>query len=945
MAQEENKVQKEDKRLFLLDAFALIYRAYYGFIKNPIRNSKGQETSAAYGFTNTLNELIRREKPTHIAVVFDSEGDTKRVEEHEFYKANREAMPDGIRDMLDYIKKIIKGFNVPMYSLTGYEADDIIGTIAKMKEKEGYTVYMVTPDKDFAQLVSENIFIYKPGRKGGDIEIIGVPEVKAKWEVEDPIQVIDILGMWGDAVDNIPGIPGVGEKTAKKFIKEFGSMEALFENTDKLKGKMKEKVEANKEQGLISKKLATIILDVPVDVTDSDLTLDAPNYEELSKIFNELEFRNLAKRILGNNVVGDNSKAQIGDQMSLFGGVANRNPIQASKTNPEPNILSNANNIKNTKHNYQLLTEENIDKLIHDIKSKKSFTFDTETTGLNPLTAEIVGLSISIKENEAFYMPFSENKEETIEKLNPLKILFENEEIEKVAQNLKFDKHVLLRYNIEVKGKQFDTMLAHYLLEPDLRHNMDSLAKNYLNYDTFSIVDLIGKKGKKQLSFRQVPIKKQIEYAGEDADITFQLAKKFKELLKEREVSDLLFDMEIPLVNVLTDMEEQGVNVDVNFLNNYSKVLQKDLEIAEAKIYEMAGIRFKLNSPKQLGEVLFEKMKIKYKGKKTKTGQYSTGEDKLQGLKKEHEIIEHILEYRQLAKLLSTYVDAIPKLINPNTNRLHTTFSQTVAATGRLSSINPNIQNIPIRTKRGREVRKAFVPKNDDYTLLAADYSQIELRLIAEMSKDKTMMEAFKNGEDIHTLTASKVFKVSLEEVTKEMRSNAKVVNFGIIYGVSAFGLSQQTDMSRKESKAIIDSYFETYPGIKEYMDKNIAFAREHGYVQTIMKRKRILDNILSQNAIIRGAAERNAINAPIQGSAADMIKIAMIDIFKELESRKLKTKMLLQVHDELIFDVYKLELEEVKALIKDKMENAIPNLEVPIIAEMGYGDNWLIAH
>ena len=945
MTENKNQEQKEDKRLFLIDAFALIYRAYYAFIKNPIRNSKGQETSAAYGFTNTLNELIKKEKPTHIAVVFDSQEDTKRVEEHEFYKANREAMPDGIRDMLEPIKSIIKGFNVPTYNLAGYEADDIIGTIAKMKEKEGYTVFMVTPDKDFAQLVSENIFIYKPGRKGGDIEITGVEEVKTKWEVEDPLQVIDILGMWGDAVDNIPGIPGVGEKTAKKFIKEFGSMENLFANTDKLKGKMKEKVEANVEQGLISKKLATIIIDVPIEITDSDLTLDKPNYEELTKIFNDLEFKNLAKRILANNLIGNNANAQIGEQMSLFGGLANTNPIQASKDNPEPNILSNAKNITNTEHNYILIDEKNIDKLIHDIKAKKSFTFDTETTGLNSLTAEIVGLAISIKENEAFYLPFSENIDETIEKLKPFKELFENEEIEKVAQNIKYDKHILLSYDIKVKGKQFDTMLAHYLLEPDLRHNMDSLAKNYLSYETVSIESLIGKKGKNQLSFRQVAINKQVEYAGEDADIAFQLAKIFKKLLKERNLEELFYKMEIPLVDVLTEMEEEGINVDVKFFNNYSLELNKEVELIKAKIFEIAGIRFNLDSPKQMGEVLFEKMKIKYKGKKTKTGQYSTGEDKLQSLKKEHEIIEYILEYRQIAKLLSTYVDAIPKLINVKTNRLHTTFSQAVAATGRLSSVNPNIQNIPIRTKRGRELRKAFVAKNSDYTLLAADYSQIELRLIAELSKDKTMLKAFKNGEDIHTLTASKVFGVELKDVSREMRSNAKVVNFGIIYGVSAFGLSQQTDLSRKESKAIIDSYFETYPGIKEYMDKNIAFAREHGYVQTIMGRKRILNNILSQNAIIRGASERNAINAPIQGSAADMIKIAMIDIFYELEKRNLKSKMLLQVHDELVFDVYKPELAEIKTLIKDKMENAISNLEVPIIAEMGEGENWLIAH
>jgi DNA polymerase-1 len=939
------KEQEQDKRLFLLDAFALIYRAYYAFIKNPITNSKGQDTSAAYGFTNTLNELIKKEKPTHIAVVFDSPGATDRAVEFEFYKANREAMPDGIRNMLEDIKAIIKGFNIPMYQLSGFEADDIIGTIAKQKEKEGYTVFMVTPDKDFAQLVSKNIFIYKPGRKGGEVEIIGVPEVQEKWHVEDPLQVIDILGMWGDAVDNIPGLPGVGEKTAKKFIKEFGSMENLFENTDKLKGKLKEKVEANKEQGLISKKLATIILDVPVDVKDEDLNLEEPNYEELGKIFSELEFKNLAKRILGSNFQ-TNTIAQAGDQMSLFGGAASSSTISPSSTNPEPVILSTSNTIEDTEHNYYLLEDEaQIQKLIHDIKAKKYFTFDTETTGLDSLVAEIVGLSICIKEKEAFYMPISEDREEAIKQLGIFKELFEDEEIEKIAQNIKYDKHILLRYGIEVKGKQFDTMLAHYLLEPDMRHNMDSMAKNYLNYEPVSITTLIGKKGKNQLSFKQVAIEKQVEYAAEDADITFQLSKIFRALCKENEVEELMQTIEIPLVNVLTDMEEEGINIDVDFLNDYEVTLAKELEIQEAKIYELSGVRFNLSSPKQLGEVLFDKMEIPYKGKRTKTGQYSTGEDKLQTLKKDNPIVAYILEFRQISKLLSTYVSAIPKLINSNTGRLHTTFSQAVAATGRLSSVNPNIQNIPIRTERGRKVREAFIPRSEEYTLLAADYSQIELRLIAEMSKDKVMLEAFNNGEDIHTLTASKVFKVDLEDVTREMRSNAKVVNFGIIYGVSAFGLSQQTDMSRKESKATIDAYFETYPGIKEYMDNNIAKARDNGYVETIMGRKRILKNIDSQNAILRGAAERIAINAPIQGSAADLIKIAMINVFDEMNKRSLKSKMLLQVHDELIFDVFKPELEEMKTLVKEKMEQAIQGLSVPIIAEIGVGENWLIAH
>ncbi|MGB1017832.1 MAG: DNA polymerase I [Chitinophagales bacterium] len=933
---------ENDKRLFLIDAFALIYRSYFAFIKNPIRNSKGIETSAAYGFTNTLNELIKKEQPTHIAVVFDAPEQTDRAVEHEFYKAHREAMPDGIRDMLPYIKNIVKAFNVPMYELAGYEADDIIGTIAKEKEKEGYTVFMVTPDKDFAQLVSENIFMYKPGRKGGEVEIIGIPEVKEKWEVEDPLQVIDILGMWGDSADNIPGIPGVGEKTAKKFIKEFGSMEGLFANTDKLKGKMKEKVEANKEKGIISKQLATIILDVPITVEDKDLNLEKPDFTELGKLFAELEFNNLAKRILGTNF-DPSTFAKKGDQMSLFGEVNNSKKTPATET---IEIANNFENIESIKPNYiHLKDEKDINALIEAIKKQKSFAFDTETTGLDSLNAEIVGISFCLEKNKAYYLPIELNRAKAKQRLAIFKTVLEDETIEKIGQNLKYDIHILLQYGIEVKQNIFDTMLAHYLIEPDGRHNMDALAKNYLNYETVSIETLIGKKGKNQLTFDKVDIEKQVKYAAEDADITYQLAGIFKTLLKEKELEKLYQELEIPLVDVLTQMEEEGINIDTDFLDNYAAELTLELNDFKSKIIDLAGVSFNLDSPKQLGEVLFDKMGIKYKGKKTKTGQYSTSEDKLQTYKKDNKIVEYILEYRQLAKLLSTYVLALPKLKNEKTGRVHSTFSQAVAATGRLSSNNPNLQNIPIRTARGRKVREAFVPRNEEYILLAADYSQIELRLIAELSKDEVMLEAFNQGEDIHATTASKVFKVALEDVTRAMRSNAKVVNFGIIYGVSAFGLSQQTDLSRTESKQIIEAYFETYPSIKKYMDDNIAFARENGFVKTIMGRKRILKDIISQNAIVRGHAERNAINSPIQGSAADMIKVAMIDIQEELNKRQLKSKMLLQVHDELVFDIYKPELEEMKLLIKEKMENAIPDLSVPIIAEMGTGENWLVAH
>lgn len=925
----------EDQRLFLLDAFALIYRAYYAFIKNPIKNSKGMNTSASYGFTLFLHDLLRKEKPSHLAVVFDSPGATDRAVEHSFYKANREAMPEDIREMIPYIKEIIKAFNIPMLELAGYEADDIIGTIAKVKEKEGHQVYMVTPDKDFAQLVSENVFIYKPSRQGNGVEILGVKEVKEKWEVDDPKQVIDILGMWGDAVDNIPGIPGVGEKTAKKLIQEYGSMENMLEHSHELKGKLRENVEANKEQALVSKMLATIILDVPVSVEDEDLEISEPDKEKLSDLFTELEFRTLGKRIIGDEYTVNQPTNTTG-QMDLFSSSDN-------DTGTVPNE-ERGKNIDNTEHTYTLVNEEkDLQKLITMLSRQKQIAFDTETTGLDVMNETILGISFSVHAHEGFYVPLTEeNRKGYLAKLKPL---LENEQVGKVGQNLKYDMHILANYGIEVKGELFDTMLAHYLLQPDLRHNMDFLSESYLGYTPVSIESLIGKKGKNQKTFSSVELEKQKEYAAEDADVTWQLAQTFEVLCKEQALDKVLREVEMPLVPVLTHMERNGVKLNENFLAAYSEQLNEELVATRTKIFETANTEFNMDSPKQLGEVLFDQMGIPYKGKKTKTGQYATGEDKLMTYAKDYPIVHDILEYRQIAKLRSTYVDALPKLIDPKTGRVHTTFSQATAATGRLSSVNPNLQNIPIRTERGRKVRQAFVPGGDEYIFMAADYSQIELRLIAELSGDAAMLEAFNQGLDIHAATAAKVFDVPLEKVTREMRGNAKTVNFGIIYGVSAFGLSQQTNLSRTESKEVIESYFKTYPGIKKYMDENVELAREKGYVTTILGRKRILKDINSRNAILRGHAERNAINTPVQGSAADMIKLAMIDIHAAMKERGMQSMMTLQVHDELVFDALKSEQEELEALVVEKMQSALPGLKVPIIAEVGTGTNWLEAH
>ncbi|MBQ4913973.1 DNA polymerase I [Maribacter sp. MMG018] len=942
----------EQKRLFLLDAYALIFRGYYALIKNPRINSKGMDTSAIMGFMNSLFDVIRREKPDHLAVCFDKGGSAERTELFPEYKANRDETPDAIRIAVPYIQDILKAMHIPSVVLEGWEADDIIGTLAKQAEKEDYKVYMVTPDKDFGQLVSENIFMYRPARMGNGIEIWGIPEVQKRFGVERPEQVIDYLGMMGDASDNIPGLPGVGDKTAKKFIAQFGSMEGLLENTDQLKGKMKEKVEEHKELGLLSKKLATICTECDVTFDAKDYEMSVPDAEKVQEIFEELEFRRLKDQFIklfskeaaadasqenGTPTPKKSSSSAGSGQFSLFGGDG------ASPATMKDS--SSRKTIKDVAHAYQSVTPGMAMKLfLQNLMKQTSVCFDTETTSLNPLEAQLVGIAFSWEATKGFYLPFPEDKEEAQQLIEQLRPFFESEDIEKIGQNLKYDIKVLHKYNIQVKGKLFDTMLAHYLINPDMRHNMDVLSETYLNYTPVSITELIGKKGKNQLNMRDVPLEQQTEYAVEDADITLQLAEHFRPELAEAKTEDLFNTIEIPLLRVLADMELEGIKLDEKFLNSLSEDLNNDIKNLEGKIYEAAGEEFNIGSPKQLGEILFNKMKLVDKPKKTKTGQYSTSEDVLSYLAKDHEIIRDVLEYRGLAKLKSTYIDALPEQVQPATGRIHTDYMQTVAATGRLSSNNPNLQNIPIRTERGRQVRKAFVPKDENYVLLAADYSQIELRIIAALSEETTMIEAFKNGEDIHASTASKVFNVPLEEVTREQRSNAKTVNFGIIYGVSAFGLSNQTDLSRSEAKELIDTYYKTYPKLRNYISEQIDFAREHGYVQTVLGRRRYLKDINGSNAIVRGAAERNAVNAPIQGSAADIIKIAMINIHKKLSEGNFKSKMLLQVHDELVFDIFKPELDELKTMIQSEMQNAF-ELSVPLDVEVGIGHNWLEAH
>lgn len=945
------------KRLFLLDAYALIFRGYYAFIKNPRINSKGMDTSAIMGFMNSLMDVIKREKPDHLAVAFDKGGSDYRLEMFTDYKANRDETPEAIKIAVPYIQALLNAMHIPIIEKAGFEADDLIGTLAKKAEQKGYKVYMVTPDKDFGQLVSENIFMYRPARMGNDIEIWGVEEVKQKFEITDPLQVIDFLGMMGDAVDNIPGLPGVGEKTAKKLLAEFGSMENLLANTDKLKGALKEKIEANKEQGILSKKLATILLDCPVEFDEDSFELTRPDIEKTDALFQELEFRQMKTQF--DKLFGSGKDYDEIDTTTAATGstpVAKKAPAKKAPENQmdlfgfvdeeDAPTFSNYATLATTSHFYQIVQGDlPVKLLLQNMLNQSSVCFDTETTGIDANVAELVGMSFAWEKGKAFYVPVPEKRDEAqtlVDKFHPF---FENETIEKIGQNIKYDLKILANYGVAIQGKLFDTMIAHYLINPDMRHNMDVLSETYLQYSPQSIETLIGKKGKNQLSMRDVPLEAIKEYAAEDADITFQLKEHFQPILERVGTKKLFDEIEIPLVQVLADMEREGIRLDVDYLKSMSTDMAIEVKALEQKIYEAAGETFNLASPKQLGDVLFDKLKIGgSKQKKTKTGQYATGEEVLSYLANEHQIVRDILEWRQLVKLQSTYVDALPNQVDPKTLRVHTDYMQTVAATGRLSSNNPNLQNIPIRTERGRQIRKAFVAKNEDYVLLSADYSQIELRIIAALSGEENMIKAFQNNEDIHRSTAAKVFNVALEEVTKEQRSNAKTVNFGIIYGVSAFGLSNQTNLSRSESAALIDAYYQTYPKLKSYMQNQVDFARENGFVETISGRRRYLKDINSANAVVRGAAERNAVNAPIQGSAADIIKIAMINIHRKLKTDNWQSKMLLQVHDELVFDVHKSELERIQPLIKHEMENAF-QMAVPLEVEIGQGRDWLEAH
>lgn len=942
---------QHEKKLFLLDAFALIYRAYYAFIKNPRINSKGQNTSAAFGFTNALLDVIKKEKPTHIAVVFDGPEETNRAVEFADYKAHREAMPEDIGSMIEPIKEIIEAFNIPVLISAGHEADDIIGTIAKKAEQNGFKTYMMTPDKDFAQLVSENIFIYKPAKGGNPAEILGIPEVLAKFEVDRPEQVIDVLGLWGDAADNIPGIPGIGEKTAKTLVKKYGSVEGLIANANELKGKQKENVINFAEQGLLSKRLATITLDVPVEFDAKSLELEEPNIDRVNAIFTQLEFKTLAKRVTGEEIAipqnasasnpGEKTKSVgVLDQLDLFGGPAIETDaieVQASS--------GNFKTIADTKPEYHFIdTREKREELLKLLLQQKSVCFDTETTELDAVDADVVGMSFSFAANTGYYVSTPPAERENI--VQEYKSFFENESIEKIAHNIKYDLKIIEKYGVEVKGSLFDTMIAHYLITPEGKHGMDYLSELYLNYKPISIETLIGKKGKAQGSMGDIDAKLISDYACEDADITYQLKQKFEPEIQKEHLKSLFYDMEMPLVRVLKEMETEGINLDVAALNKFSIELETDIIELEKQIKEIAGVQdFNLDSPKQLGEILFEHLKVDAKAKKTKTGQYKTDEDTLSKLEANHPIMKLILNYRSLRKLKSTYVDSLPEMVNKKTGRVHTSYLQTVAATGRLASNNPNLQNIPIRTEKGKEIRKAFIRRDENHMLLSADYSQIELRVIAAISQDENMIAAFKSGHDIHAATAAKVFHVDkIENVTRDQRSSAKAVNFGIIYGQSAFGLSQNLGISRTEAKEIIDSYWVQYPNIKKYLSDSVNFAREHGYVETIMKRRRYLADIVSANAIVRGFAERNAVNAPIQGSAADIVKIAMIHVYNEMKKQNLKSKMLLQVHDELVFDVVNSEKEIMEKLVKEKMEHAV-EIGVPLDIDYKFAVNWLEAH
>jgi DNA polymerase-1 len=927
----------DQKKLFLLDAMALIYRAYFAFSKNPRINSKGVNTSAVLGFANTLYDVLKNEKPTHIGVAFDTIAPTARHIEFVEYKATREKMPEDLAIAIPLVKKLLEAFNIPILYKDGFEADDVIGTLARQAEEKGFITYMMTPDKDFGQLVTEKTFIYKPARMGDKAEIMGIKEVCEKFGIQRPEQVIDILGLWGDASDNIPGIPGIGEKRAKELIAEFGSMENVLNNADKLKGKIKENVEAFRDQGLQSKSLATIILDVPIEFNEDDLIISEPNQQALKDLLEELEFRTFAKRVFTDLSVKEAETKTVQGQL-----------FSTSETQNENTPFARTKNITTSPHQYSLVDSPEARKaLLNKLKQSAEFCFDTETTGKDPQSAELAGISFAMNPGEAFFISLPENYNDCREIVHEFKQAFENPAIAKIGQNIKYDIAMLKWYEVEVKGKLFDTMLAHYLLEPDMRHGMDVLAETYLNYKTISYDELTEKNRGKQLSMRlvqQTKITELVDYACEDADITLQLKNIFEPKLQETSTLELFEKIEVPLVPVLASMEAEGVKVDIPTLNDYSSQLEKEILDLEKEIHEQAGQKFNIASPKQMGEILFEKLIITENPKKTKTKQYSTAEDVLQKLINKHPIIQNILDYRSLTKLKSTYVDTLPNMVNPRTGRIHTSYNQAVAATGRLSSDKPNLQNIPIRTEKGREIRKAFIPRNDKYTLLSADYSQIELRIIAELSGDEGMIEAFRQGLDIHTATASKVYNIPLEEVNKEQRRNAKMVNFGIVYGISSFGLSERLNIPRGEARHIIDQYFEKYPGIKTFMNNTILSARENGYVETIMGRRRYIRDINSANAVVRGFAERNAINAPIQGSSADMIKIAMINIYNAITEQSLKSKMILQVHDELIFDVYKEELEILKPVIHHLMKTAIP-MKVPVMVEMNTGNNWLEAH
>lgn len=928
----------EEKKLFLLDAYALIFRSYYAFIRNPRINSKGLNTSAIFGFVNTLEDVLRKENPNYLAVAFDMPAPTFRHEMYKEYKANRDATPEDIKSAIPYIKDILKAYNIPIVGLEGFEADDVVGTLAKQASKEGFTVYMMTPDKDYAQLIEDSIFMYKPARSGKGVEIIGKSEICEKYHIDSPTQFIDILALWGDTSDNIPGVPGVGEKTAIKLINKYKSIDGIYENIHELKGKQKENFENSKELVKISKKLVTIVTDCPVNFDEKEFVLDKPDLSKIKELYTELEFRNLLQRTL----------VQYGESVANPEFVGGEEVVQGDlfANAPQPvAVESSFNTVENTKHDYILVdSEKKREKLFEKLENSTAFCFDTETTGLNAVSSSLIGVAFSVKAGEAFYLPVPEDKKEASVILNPFKRFFGNSNIKKIGQNIKYDMLILSNYEIQVEGELFDTMIAHYLIQPELRHNLNYLAEIYLNYRPISIESLIGKKGKSQQNMKDVPVEKVAEYAGEDADITFRLAEILEKDLEKNNLTDLYYQIEAPLIYVLTEMERVGVSVNVDTLDEIAANLNQKIGNIEKKIYEYAETEFNIASPKQLGEILFNKLKITDKPPRTKTKQYKTNEETLEKLKDKHAIIEEILEYRGYKKLLSTYVEALPKLINPKTGRIHTSFNQALVATGRLSSNNPNLQNIPIRDDIGKQVRKAFNCKSDDYVFLSADYSQVELRLMAHLSQDKNMIEAFNSGIDIHTATAAKINKIAVEEVTKEMRSNAKSANFGIIYGVSAFGLARNLNISSSEAKKLIDGYFESYPQVKEYMQKSVQIARDKGFVETIMGRRRYLPDINSRNGMVRGMAERNAVNAPIQGSASDIIKIAMNDIFKQFKEQNLKSKMLTQVHDELNFEVLKEELETVKEIVKSKMENAV-QISVPLSVEMGVGVNWLEAH